>query len=118
MSFKTHPITKDVVVKKDAASIRQAVSNLLYTRIGERPFDSDIGTNLSNLLFEPLNSITAGLISEEIRRVLNLYEPRIRIETVEVVTNQNSNGFDVFLYYVIVGRDDFPVSLELFLERL
>lgn len=118
MSFKPHPISKDVVTKKDAAAIRQAVSNLLYTRLGERPFNSGIGTNLANLLFEPLNSITAGYISGEIREVLRIYEPRIRVENVEVSANQDLNGFDVILYYVIIGREDLPVSLELFLERL
>ena len=70
ITFKPHPVTEDVLVKKDAAAIRQSVSNLLYTRKTERPFDYNIGTNLYNLLFEPLNSITAGLIATEIRTVI------------------------------------------------
>ena len=118
MTFKPHPVTGDVVVKKDADAIRQSVSNLLYTRIGERPFNEGIGTNLSNLLFEPLNSITAGFISAEIRNVLDIYEPRIEVEQIEVNVGKELNGFDVILYYIIVGREDTPVNIELFLERL
>jgi phage baseplate assembly protein W len=117
MPFKPHPVTRDVVTKKDDSAIKQAVSNLLYTRIGERPFNSGIGTNLANLLFEPLNSISAGFISSEIREVLNAYEPRIKVVNVEVTPNFNSNGFDVILAFVIVGREDNLVSLDLFLER-
>ncbi len=117
MPFKPHPVTRDVVTKKDDAAIRQAVSNLLYTRIGERPFNSGIGTNLANLLFEPLNAISAGFISSEIREVLNAYEPRIKVQNVEVTPNFNSNGFDVILAFVITGREDNLVSLDLFLER-
>jgi uncharacterized protein len=105
MTFKPHPVTGDVVVKKDADAIRQSVSNLLYTRIGERFFN------------EALNSITAGFISVEIRSVLDSYEPRIRVEQIEVSANSESNGFDVLLSYVIVGREDVPVNLQLFLER-
>ena len=47
ISFKPHPVTGDVITKKDTAAIRQSVSNLLYTRKTERPFDSNLGTNLS-----------------------------------------------------------------------
>lgn len=117
IAFKPHPVTGDVVTKKDTAAIRQAVSNLLYTRKTERFFNSNLGTNLQRLLFEPLNSITAGLISEEIKGVLTLYEPRISIDLIQVNANANQNGFDVLLNYVIVGRNDGPIALNLFLER-
>jgi phage baseplate assembly protein W len=117
IAFKPHPVTGDVVTKKDTAAIRQAVSNLLYTRKTERFFDSELGTNLQRLLFEPLSSITAGLISEEIKNVLTRYEPRISIESIEVNADRNQNGFEVLLYFVIVGRNDGPISLDLFLER-
>jgi phage baseplate assembly protein W len=117
IAFKPHPITGDVVTKKDTAAIRQAVSNLLYTRKTERFFDSELGTNLQRLLFEPLSSITAGLISEEIKDVLRRYEPRISIDTIEVKSDVTQNGFEVLLSFVIVGRNDGPIALNLFLER-
>ena len=74
-------------------------------------------TDLQRLLFEPLSSITAGLISEEIKNVLGRYEPRISIETIEVKSDATQNGFEVFLSFVIVGRNDGPIALNLFLER-
>lgn len=117
ISFKPHPVTGDVITKKDTAAIRQSVSNLLYTRKTERPFDSNLGTNLHSLLFEPLSNVTAGLVSDEIRNVLTVYEPRIAIEQLEVTVNSSLNGFEVLLYFVIIGRDDELLNLELFLER-
>lgn len=117
ISFKPHPVTGDVITKKDTAAIRQSVSNLLYTRKTERPFDSNLGTNLHSLLFEPLSNVTAGLVSDEIRNVLTVYEPRIAIEQLEVTVNSSLNGFEVLLYFIIIGRDDELLNLELFLER-
>lgn len=117
ISFKPHPVTGDVITKKDTAAIRQSVSNLLYTRKTERPFDSNLGTNLHSLLFEPLSNVTAGLVSDEIRNVLTVYEPRVAIEQLEVTVNSSLNGFEVLLYFVIIGRDDELLNLELFLER-
>ena len=117
ISFKPHPVTGDVITKKDTAAIRQSVSNLLYTRKTERPFDSNLATNLHSLLFEPLSNVTAGLVSDEIRNVLTVYEPRIAIEQLEVTVNSSLNGFEVLLYFIIIGRDDELLNLELFLER-
>ena len=37
-TFKQNPNTNDVGIKKDNASIRQSVLNILRTNHGERPF--------------------------------------------------------------------------------
>lgn len=117
ISLKPHPITGDFLVKKDVAAIRQSVSNLLYTKKTERLFDSNLGTNLHSLLFEPLSNTTAGLIKDEIVEVLGRYEPRISIEKIEVSANLYENGFNVRLDFVVNGRDDELLNLNLFLER-
>jgi len=56
-------------------------------------------------------------VSDEIRNVLTVYEPRVAIEQLEVTVNSSLNGFEVLLYFVIIGRDDELLNLELFLER-
>ena len=118
IAFKPHPVTGDVATKKDVAAIRQSVLNLLYTRRGERLFDSQLGTNLINLLFEPLSELTAGLIRDEIIDVIESYEPRVSIKSIEVSTNQSLDGFDVRIDFIIIGREDVPTNIDLFLERL
>ena len=52
LSFKKHPVTDDLVVTKDAAAIKQAITTLLLTDRGERPFQPDIGSGLRSFLFE------------------------------------------------------------------
>lgn len=117
VTFKKHPVTNDLIVVKDKAAIAQAIQNLLFTRIGERVFQPDLGSRLLNLLFEPLDNATAALISLEIRQVLERYEPRITVDRVIAYPDSEENGFQVELSYVIVGREDVPVGVEFFLER-
>lgn len=117
ITFKPHPVTGDLIIKKDDAAIKQSVVNLLLTSKGERPFQPNLGSDIRNLLFEPLDAATAGQISRNIREVLRGYEPRIRILDIEVLANYEQNGFDVGLEFEIIGREDFPVALEFFLER-
>ena len=117
ITFKPHPVTGDLVVKKDDAAIKQAIVNLLLTSKGERPFAPDLGSDLRTLMFEPLDVATAGEISSNIRETLRNYEPRISVLGVEVIANFEDNGFDVELEFEIIGREDFPATIEFFLER-
>ena len=62
ITFKKHPVTDDLVTVKDKSAVAQSIKGLLLTRRGERPFQPEIGSGLQNLLFEPLDYGTAGLI--------------------------------------------------------
>lgn len=117
VTFKKHPVTDDIVSVKDKAAIVQSISNLLLTNKGERPFQPDLGCGLRNVLFEPLDFASAGIIRSEITDTLKKYEPRITVDTIRVYPDQLNNGYDVEISYTIVGRDDAPVTVDIFLER-
>ena len=116
LNFKPHPVTEDLQVVKDSADIKQSIKSLLLTRRGERLFNSDLGTSLSDLLFEPLDFGTAGLIRDEIYEVIATYESRIDIIELNVDINADDNGYDIGLEYVIRGRSDLQNNIEFFLE--
>jgi phage baseplate assembly protein W len=117
ITFKPHPITGDLTVVKDEAAIKQAIVNLLLTNRGERFFAPQIGSSLSELLFEPLDFGTASLVNTEIQNTLRSYEPRINILSLSTVPNFDDNGFDVEIVFEVTGRDDLPTSVNFFLER-
>jgi phage baseplate assembly protein W len=117
VTFKKHPVSDDLVTVKDKASIVQAITALLLTRKGERPFQPQLGCGIQNVLFEPLDYGSAGIIRSEIRDVLNRYEPRITIDSIRCTPDDLNNGYEVEMSYTIVGRDDAPVAVEFFLER-
>jgi phage baseplate assembly protein W len=117
ITFKPHPVTGDLTVVKDEASIKQAIINLLLTNRGERFFDSRIGSSLSALLFEQLDFATASLVNTEIENTLRSYEPRIRILSLSTTPNFDDNGFDIELVFEVVGREDIPREITFFLER-
>ncbi|MGA1048953.1 MAG: GPW/gp25 family protein [Minisyncoccia bacterium] len=117
VTFKKHPVTNDIVTVKDKAAIVQAITGLLLTRKGERPFQPNLGCGIQNALFEPLDFGTAGIIKSEIIDTLNRYEPRISVDTIRCVPDELNNGYEVELSYTIIGRDDTPIAVEFFLER-
>ena len=117
VTFKKHPVSDDLVTVKDKAAIVQAITALLLTRKGERPFQPQLGCGIQNVLFEPLDYGSAGIIRSEIKDVLNRYEPRITIDSIRCTPDDLNNGYEVEMSYTIVGRDDAPVAVEFFLER-
>ena len=117
VTFKKHPVSDDLVTVKDKAAIVQAITALLLTRKGERPFQPQLGCGIQNVLFEPLDYGSAGIIRSEIRDVLNRYEPRISVDSIRCTPDDMNNGYEVEMSYTIIGRDDAPVAVEFFLER-
>ena len=117
VTFKKHPVTDDLVAVKDKAAIVQAITGLLLTRKGERPFQPELGCDVQDLLFEPLDYASAGIIKREITETIERYEPRISIDDILCQPDFDNNGYDVELQYTITGREDTPVAVEFILER-
>ena len=117
VTFKKHPVTDDLVQVKDKAAIVQAIQGLLLTRKGERPFQPELGCDVQNMLFEPLDYASAGSIKQEIRETVSRYEPRITVGKIICKPDFDNNGYNVQMQYTIVGRNDVPVGVEFILER-
>ena len=117
VTFKKHPVTNDLVAVKDKAAIVQAIQSLLLTKKGERPFQPELGCDIQNLLFEPLDYASAGSIKQEIKETIDRYEPRVSVTEIVCQPDFDNNGYNVQLQYTIVGRDDVPVGVEFILER-
>ena len=118
INFMPHPVTGDLQVTKDAAAVKQSVVNLLMTIPGERPFQSSLGSRISELLFEPLDYGIAAQIQDEIRTTIRNYEPRIGIVELVVEPEFEENSFTVHMEYEIVGRqDNAPQEINFLLQR-
>ena len=83
----------------------------------EKPFHPEIGSNIRKMLFEPLDPITATIISREIEDVITNFEPRVDLKDVIVQENIDGNGYDVTVEFFLLNLEE-PIIVDLFLERL
>ncbi len=104
-SFKINPLNLDLIALRNENAIARSIRNLIFTIPGEKPFQPNVGCNVTNLLFENLDRLTASSIESEIRNTVNNFEPRVRLRTVIVNPNFDDNIFEVTLKYDIVGID-------------
>jgi len=103
LSFKRHPVTNDVLTVSDEDAIKRSVKNIVFTILGEKPFEPNFGSVINNSLFELNTSLNEIRVSDEIKQSLLNYEPRI--DNVDVTTSiyPDSNELNCTVQYDIVG---------------
>ena len=112
MSFKFNPLSGDLIALKNENAIARAVRNIVLTSPGEKLFNPEFGSSISEILFENVDDITAISIQDEISSSLKNYEPRVELIDVNVDPNFDQNQFDVRITYRIVGVDIPPSQLD------
>ena len=116
MTFQTHPLTSDIIALKNESAIARSVRNIVFTVPGEKFFDENFGSQISQALFENINDISANIIRSEIKSSLRRYEPRVKVREVNVEPNFDQNEFNVTIIYEIIGADVPPQELQFVLQ--
>ena len=112
MTFKVNPLNQDLIALKNVNAIARSLKNIVFTGRGEKFFDPDFGSGVSESLFENLDEVTAVNIKDEIEFSIINYEPRVDLVDVEVIPDYDGNQYYVVITYIIVGIDIPPQQLE------
>ena len=103
LSFKRHPVTNDVVTIRDEDAIKRSVKNIIFTILGEKPFEPNFGSVMNQSLFDLNTNLSEIKVSDEIKASLDNYEPRIDNINVSVSILADSNEMNCTVQYDIVG---------------
>ena len=115
-NFTAHPVTGDVARRYDESAIKASIKHLLLTKHFERPFHSEIGSPITQLLFEPASPMTIVMIKRAIEDVITNFEPRVSLIEVQVFDNLDNNAVSVTIVFKIKNTTT-PITLDLVLER-
>ena len=111
LNLNQNPITNDVTSVTDINAVKRSIRNLLATQHYERPFHPEIGSNIQNLLFQHFGPITGNQLSRAIEEMIENFEPRARVETVECYPISDTNSYDVRVYFYV---ENLPAELQEF----
>jgi len=103
LSFKRHPVTNDVLTVRDEDAIKRSVKNIVFTILGEKPFEPEFGSVINDSLFDLNTNLSEIQISDEIKQSLFNFEPRIENIEVTVTVRPDSNELNCTLQYDIIG---------------
>ena len=109
LSFKRHPVTNDLVAIRNEDAIKKSVKNIIFTILGEKPYEPFFGSTLNTSLFELNTSVNQIRIVDEIKQVLLNYEPRISNVIIHMNNIPDSHELVATIQYDITG---FPSSSQ------
>jgi len=116
LSFTPHPVTKDLPILANERAIVRSVRNLVETIPTERFFDSNLGTNIRDMLFDNFTGSSVMIIEDMVRTTIRNYEPRVGDIGVEVDARPDSNTMEVKVLFEIVGIEAPVQSFSFILE--
>lgn len=116
LNFTPHPVTGDITRRFDDAAIKQSLKNLILTRNFERPFHSEIGSPVRELMFDLITPMTAHMVKRAIIDLVSNFEPRVRLTEVSVIASPDNNSLYVNIVFRIVNTER-PLTLDFVLER-
>ena len=105
LSFTPHPVTKDLTILKNENAIKKSVRNLVQTIPTERFFNSVLGSEVRDSLFDFVDFGTASVIQDQILNTIENFEPRVVDVSVEVEPRPDTNEFEVTVFFTIVGQE-------------
>lgn len=88
----------DIEVLEDEKAVLNSIKNLFSVRKGEVYLNPDYGLPLYRYIAEPLHVSTAERIGEELHSAILKWEPRVTVQDIYVVPNEN-----LYMYHIKIN---------------
>jgi phage baseplate assembly protein W len=99
--------TNSIALATQTRDIEQAIEIIVRTAPGERPMRPEFGCRIQDHLFAPGNEVTQAAIAHDVRRAIEMWEPRVDVENVLVsIDAESATTFYIDVWYQIRGYND------------
>lgn len=99
---------------RDVELVKMDLLNHIFTKRGERVMMPGFGTQIPEMVFEPMDDITIDIVTEEVLNVIK-YDPRVLLIDFDVSPDYDNQVLTVscLLRYVELGTvDKFDLHIE------
>ena len=109
---------KDIGKVTDIQAVKRSIRNLLATQHYERPFHPEIGSAISQLLFDPYGPITANRLKRTVEETIANFEPRARVTKVDCNPLEDTNDYSVIIHFYVENVTTELQSMQTVLEQV
>ena len=102
----------------DVKAVKRSIRNLVLLNHYEKPFHPEIASGVRDMLFELITPVTATILARKIEDVINNFEPRARLISVNALPNLDRNEYEVSIEFYVVNQPTELVDLTIMLERV
>ena len=117
LSLTQHPITGDIIPLTNANAVKRSIRHLFMLDKYDIPFNTTTYSIIKKQLFEPISNVTVGNIQTMVTWLIETYEPRAKLDKVEVNVDSAETGYEISIYFKInsINTDE---TMSLFLKRV
>ena len=109
--FYKNKEVKDLVADVDYKAVKNSIFNLFNTNLGERILNPSFGLNLKSYLFEGVTRETGYVIGDVIKAGISRFEPRVTIQRITIIANEDQNTYEVTLIVSIKALQNATLTL-------
>ena len=107
----------DIQQQVDTQALLNSLNNIIKTRPGERRMLPTFATNAWNILFEPMDRITARKLAEAILEGIEIWEDRIIVTAFDIEPIYDQNVYSCRMSFTIVGSNETVETIDFVLSR-
>ena len=96
----------DFKLSYDENAIFNSIRNIFNTKKGQKILNPTFGLDLEMFLFDNISRENADIIGKTIYEELPVYEPRITVDSVNVVARPDDNEYQVSITIIIPSLDN------------
>lgn len=103
--------------QEDDRLIKNDLLQLLLTVPGDRVMRPDFGVNLRNAVFEQMADNDLSILENEIRRSIETQDPRVIVNNVSLVRNDDSNSLQIVVIFSIKKDPRRQLTIQRFINQ-
>lgn len=85
----------DLKVDYDLNAVKNSLRNMFITNRGEKLLNPYFGIGLASFVFDQATQSTAKIIGDAILTNINTFEPRVQVNKVNVIANEDDNSYTI-----------------------
>jgi phage baseplate assembly protein W len=99
--------TGSIALTNGPEDLDRSIRVVLATAPGERVMRPEFGCRIWELLFEPINANTLGLMAQAVREAVAQWEPRVDLDDVVLKVDPNEHGLvRIHVTYLVRTTND------------
>ena len=98
---KAENLQNDVKVSEDLEAINNSLTCIFSTYPGERLLNIEYGSNLNQVIFEPISEYTAEKVGNILKEAVERWEPRVQVDLFEVFPDMEHGEYHIKFHYTV-----------------
>lgn len=94
-----------IKVVENVAAVLSSIDNILRTRRGERVMRPNFGSDLADVLFEPVNATVIKFLTRSLKSDIERWDDRVFINSLSILPEPDKNLISITILFHIIGMD-------------